>query len=188
VGSATSNFPLLPWAAYFFWGILLRELLGALPRMRPALVTAGAGLLLTLLLAWISTRTGYGGRQVFFWRLALMLLVAAVILALPESLARRLAPLGRASLWAYMLHLPIAYGWSTVPGLAWWLGRSLSAPVALVVALCVVAVTVPASLWAKRHVSPRKKRLWDWLLSRLPRAQVPDSPLFTPDADARSRT
>lgn len=187
VGSATSNFPLLPWAAYFFWGILLRELLTLLPRARPALVTLGAGLLLTLLLSWISTRTGYGNRQVFFWRLALMLLVAALVLALPDALARRMAPLGRASLWAYVLHLPIAYGWSTVPGLAWWVGRSLSAPEGLALALGVVAVTVPASLWAKAHVSPRKKRLWDWVLSRLKRAQVPASPLFNPDADARSR-
>jgi len=190
---ATSNFPLVPWVSYFFWGVLLREVIVALPRVRPALVALAAGLILTLLLTWTAEHASYGGRQVYFWRLALMFLVAGVVLAFPDALQRRLAPVGRASLWAYVLHLPVAYGWSLVhpiaiPGMSWYIGRTLSPAQGLALAALVVAGTVPAALLAKRHVSLLKARVWSWITRRGTARDYPaTSPLFTSEVDARTR-
>lgn len=189
----TSNFPLLPWVSYFFWGMLLREVIVALPRVRPAVISMLAGLAVTLLLTWISEQTGYGDRQVYFWRLSLMFLVAGVILAFPEALQRKLAPVGRASLWAYVLHLPIVYGWSLVhpiaiPGMSWYIGRSLTPAQALPLAAAMVVVMVPASLLAKRHLSPLKAKAWTWITTRrAPRDFPTPASLFSSEADARTR-
>jgi acyltransferase len=84
-----------------------------------------------------------------------------------------------------VLHLPLAYGWSTIPGLAYRVGQTLPFGRAALLALGVLAVSLPLALLAKRHVSPLKKRL----LSRAagpkpgPMGAPRASPL--PTADAR---
>jgi hypothetical protein len=64
-----------------------------------------------------------------------------------------LAPVGRASLWVYIIHLPMVYGWSTWPGLAGVWGHSLEVVPALETALGVLAVSLALALPAKRLYS-----------------------------------
>lgn len=190
----SSNFPLIPWSAYFFLGVLLRGVVVSMPRVPPAAIVGTLGLMLTLLLSWISVNQGWGWRQIFFWRLALLLLIAGAVLGLPERLARFLAPVGRASLWAYVLHLPITYGWSLfppvgIPGLSWKVGKTLAPGPALLLALGVTLLTVPLALLAKRYISPLKKRVWTLWTTRKDPEAFPASPaLFTPEVNVRPRT
>jgi acyltransferase len=59
-----------------------------------------------------------------------------------------LAPLGRASLWLYVLHLPVVYGWAGTPGLAGRVGPTLGLLPALGVGLGLLAVCFAISrLW-----------------------------------------
>ncbi|MCI0573036.1 MAG: DUF1624 domain-containing protein [Myxococcaceae bacterium] len=187
--SLPSPFPLFPWAAYFFCGVLLREALEAARKVHPAVVAVGMGL---VVMGFLYSPLGGLLRedvQQFYWRMALMFPVAGVALLLPQSVATRLAPVGRASLWAYVLHLPIAYGWSTYPGLMARVGQTLSFGQGFLLALGVLAVSVTAALWAKRHVSPLKKRLFERLFETegSPAVAPEFSPhLSRPGADAHS--
>ncbi|HLT29881.1 MAG TPA: heparan-alpha-glucosaminide N-acetyltransferase domain-containing protein [Myxococcaceae bacterium] len=195
----SSNFPLIPWSAYFFLGVLLRGVMVSLPRLRPPLIAAILGGTLALLLTWTAAQHGWGPRQIFFWRFALLLLIAAVVLALPERVANFLAPVGRASLWAYVLHLPITYGWSLMPGiglpgLSWTVGKTLAPAQGLLLALAVTSLTVPLALLGKRYVSPLKKKVWHLVTTRLvpkPRPTPADFPvtpsLFTSEVNVRTR-
>ena len=141
VGMPGSRFPLFPWASFFFAGALAAHLL-RLPRpgwpQGLALVALGAGLLaLTQRLpqdwsptsAWLVTfRVGEG------------LLVLGAINLVPQVLSRLVAPLGRTSLWIYVLHLPVVYGWAGTPGLAERVGPTLGLVSALGVGLGLLAV------------------------------------------------
>jgi acyltransferase len=134
VGAQGSQFPLFPWAGYFFAGALVAY---ALRLLRPgwpqglALAVLGGGLLgLTHLLtpdwspssAWlVAFRVGEG------------LLVLAAVSFAPVRLSGLLAPLGRLSLWVYVLHIPMVYGWAGTPGLNVRVGPTLGLGPALLV-------------------------------------------------------
>jgi acyltransferase len=75
-------------------------------------------------------------------RVGVILLVLALLTRVPVPVAARLAPLGRASLWVYAIHLPVVYGWSTVAGLAQRVGPALSFPAALAVAAGVLVASL----------------------------------------------
>jgi peptidoglycan/LPS O-acetylase OafA/YrhL len=68
-----------------------------------------------------------------------VLVLFAALAAVPAGLAARLAPLGRASLGVYAIHVPVVYGWSRHEGLATRVGPALGAGEALLVALAVLA-------------------------------------------------
>ncbi len=152
LGSPESRFPLFPWAGYFFAGAFAAH---ALKLLRPgwpqglALGLLGAGLLvLTHRLpadwsptsAWLVTyRVGQG------------LLVLGALNLLPVLLTKPLAPVGRQSLWLYVLHLPVVYGWAGTEGLAVRVGPVLGLAQALgiglaLLALCYLATRLVQSL------------------------------------------
>jgi len=119
VGMPGSRFPLFPWAGYFFAGALAAHLLRLLRPGWPqglALVALGAGLLL------LTRRLPADWSPTSAWLVAFRvgegLLVLGAVNLLPQLFSRPLAPLGRASLWLYVLHLPVVYGWAGTPGLA----------------------------------------------------------------------
>lgn len=135
-GMEGSQFTLFPWASFFFAGALAAWLLRM---MRPGwpqglvLAALGAGVLgITLKLpadwapssAWlVAFRVGQG------------LLVLAVANFAPVRLTRLLAPLGLLSLWVYLLHLPVVYGWAGTPGLSERVGPTLELGPAVLVGL-----------------------------------------------------
>jgi uncharacterized membrane protein len=137
----TSPFPLFPWAAHFMVGAVL-GLASAGGARRTAVSMAGVGGLLLAATFW----TGVAGMPVghpvlMLFRTGVILVVLAALSAVPSGLAARVAPLGRASLGVYAIHVPIVYGWSTVPGLAWRVGPSMEVGEALLAAAAVLAVS-----------------------------------------------
>lgn len=128
VADASSPFPLLPWAGYFFAGAFCALLLARVsPKQAPqalALFLAGG------LLTFVCMKVGASGLQtspaLFGYRLGQVLVLAAGAMALPMIVAGRLSLLGRSSLTVYVAHLPLVYGWSTFAGLNARWGRSLS--------------------------------------------------------------
>jgi uncharacterized membrane protein len=156
VGMPGARFPLFPWAGYFFAGALAAHLLRLVRPGWPqglALVALGAGLLLLTrrlpedwspTSAWlVAFRVGQG-----------FLVLGAVNLA-PRVLSGLLAPLGRDSLWLYVLHLPVVYGWAGTPGLSTRVGPTLELVPTLGVGLGLLAVCFAvarlASLVRGRH-------------------------------------
>jgi acyltransferase len=141
VGMPGARFPLFPWAGFFFAGALTAHLSRALRPGWPqglALGALGAGLLL------VTSRLSQDWSPTSAWLVALRvgqgLLVLGAINLLPQLLTRPLAPLGRASLWLYVLHLPVVYGWAGTAGLAGRVGPTLELPAALLVGTSLLAV------------------------------------------------
>jgi uncharacterized membrane protein len=131
----TSPFPLFPWAGHFFVGGIVGLLA---PRRARALAAAGAVLVAATF--WTGVGTMPPGHPVLFaFRTGAVLLLFAALSAVPARAAAALAPLGRASLGVYAIHLPVVYGWSTSEGLASRIGPSLGALEALGVAAAVLA-------------------------------------------------
>ncbi|WP_093525367.1 acyltransferase family protein [Stigmatella erecta] len=132
VGGAASHFPLFPWAGYFFAGALASSCLRLLRSGWPqglALTVLGLGLMgLTHLCTadWSPTSA---------WLVALRVgegfLVLAAMNFAPLWLSSALAPLGRVSLWVYVIHLPVVYGWAGTPGLSQRVGPTLGLGLAL---------------------------------------------------------
>lgn len=60
------------------------------------------------------------------YRVGQGMMVLGVVNLLPRKLSGLLAPLGRLSLWVYVLHLPIVYGWSSYAGLSSRVGPTLT--------------------------------------------------------------
>ncbi|MFP2928257.1 acyltransferase family protein, partial [Pyxidicoccus sp. 3LG] len=127
-----SRFPFFPWAGFFFAGGFCAHVLRLLRPGWPqglALLAVGAGLLgLTRMVpsdwspasAWmVAYRVGQG------------LMVLGAVNLVPWRLSGLLAPFGRMSLWIYVLHLPVVYGWADIAGLAGRVGPTLSLPVAV---------------------------------------------------------
>lgn len=134
----TSPFPLFPWVGYFFAGCLVGREVGDGSR-RAALGLAGLGVALVLATFWQGIGTAPAGQPALIaFRVGAILLLLAVLSAVPGRLAAALAPLGRLSLVVYALHLPLVYGWSTVEGLASRVGPRLDAGASLGVALMVL--------------------------------------------------
>jgi uncharacterized membrane protein len=139
----TSAFPLFPWSGYFFAGAVLGVATRGRGGARPALSAGLAGLALAAgatALAGPGVASLLAGDPLLFaFRTGVVLVVVAGLAAVPAAAAARVAPLGRASLAVYALHLPIVYGWSTQAGLAARIGPSLGAGAALGLALAVLA-------------------------------------------------
>ena len=137
----TSPFPLFPWSAHFFAGALVGLLAGDARGRRAALLGA-IGAVLAAATCWTGVGTMPPGQPVLIvFRTGAVLALFAALSAVPERLAARVAPLGRASLGVYAIHLPIVYGWSTFDGLASRLGQTLGAGQALLVAAAVLAAS-----------------------------------------------
>jgi acyltransferase len=60
----------------------------------------------------------------------------------PAAAAAKLAPLGRASLGVYAIHVPGVYGWSAFAGLAQRVGPTLPVGAALGLAVAVLAASL----------------------------------------------
>jgi uncharacterized membrane protein len=122
----TSPFPLFPWAAYFFVGAIVALLAPTDARARArALGATGAALVLATFWTGVGVMPMENPILVLF-RVGGVLCLLAALSRVPSALAARLAPLGRASLWVYALHVPVVYGWSTHEGLAARVGPTLS--------------------------------------------------------------
>jgi peptidoglycan/LPS O-acetylase OafA/YrhL len=141
VGMPGSRFPLFPWAGFFFAGALAAHLLRLLKPGWPqglALLALGGGLML------LTQRLPADWSPTSAWMVAFRvgqgLLVLGAVNLLPQMFSRPLAPLGRASLWLYVLHLPVVYGWAGTAGLAGRVGPTLGLLPALGVGLGLLAV------------------------------------------------
>jgi uncharacterized membrane protein len=133
----SSPFPLFPWAAYFFVGSIVGLLVGrGERRWRLALVIVGG----TMVLATYRHGVGLlppGHPVLFVFRVGVVLGAFAALSAVPARIAAAAAPIGRASLGVYAIHVAIVYGWSTREGLAQKVGASLTVGPALLVAAAV---------------------------------------------------
>jgi hypothetical protein len=141
----TSPFPLVPWAAYFLAGSLVG--LSVEDGSRRAVAgMAWLGAALIAATAWQEVGTAPpGAPSLIAFRIGVILVLLALLSRIPGALAARAAPLGRLSLAIYALHVPVVYGWSTVPGLAWRIGPRLGAAEAVGVALLVLAASATAA-------------------------------------------
>ncbi|MFZ5467820.1 MAG: acyltransferase family protein, partial [Myxococcota bacterium] len=145
LGGGDAPFPLFHWAGYFFIGAFLGVTLSHWERARVRGVIALLALAALAMLAAGPTpaaQMALASWTKFVWRLGGTLILLALAMALPERWARALAPVGRASLWVYVIHLPIVYGWALWPGLSTLVGPTLSPSVAVATALGVTAVSV----------------------------------------------
>lgn len=141
----TSPFPLFPWSAYFLAGCLVGLALEAAPA-RAAGGMAALGTALVAATFWQGVGTAPPAQPALIaFRIGLILLLLAALSRVPAGVGRAVAPLGRHSLAIYALHVPVVYGWSTIPGLAWRVGPRLDAWRALGVALLVLAAAVAAA-------------------------------------------
>jgi acyltransferase len=144
----TSPFPLIPWAAYLFAGAIV-GLLGAATG-RTAVALGGAGAVAVLASSWASAGgVSSSAPGLVALRIGVVLLLFAALFAVPARVAAALAPLGRASLGVYAIHVAMVYGWSTHEGLAQRVGPVLQLREALAVAIAVLA----ASLLAHHAIS-----------------------------------
>jgi uncharacterized membrane protein len=136
----TSPFPLFPWAAYFFAGAVIGLVSRGSGRRRAlGLALAGAVLLAPTWWAGTADLPACDPRLIAF-RIGAVLLLLAALSLVPAAAAARLAPLGRASLGVYAIHVAVVYGWSTHDGLATRLGPTRSfAEAAILAGLVLVA-------------------------------------------------
>jgi len=172
----TSPFPLVPWTGYFFTGALIGLAVGDGSRRAARLMALlGAGLVGAT--CWQGVGTAPPGEPALIaFRIGVILLLLAGLSGVPAAWAARVAPLGRLSLWVYVLHVPLVYGWSTVPGLAWRVGPVLGGGAAAAAALGVLAASVVASALlsaAWGAASAPASRLAARLFRRLRRAAPP---------------
>jgi uncharacterized membrane protein len=149
----TSTFPLFPWTAYFFAGALV-GLLGPAGAGRRAAALAAAGGALVLGTAWAGVGTMPPGHPILFaFRAGAVLLLFAALSAVPARAAAWAAPLGRASLGVYAIHVAVVYGWSTHEGLSVRIGPTLEVGPALAIAALVLAASVAATVAVRVAVS-----------------------------------
>jgi hypothetical protein len=149
----TSPFPLFPWAAYFLAGALVGLLAPSAPGARAARLAAVGG---TLVLAtcWTGVGTMPSAHPALIaYRIGAVLLALAALSAVPAAAAAWLAPLGRASLGVYAVHVAVVYGWSTHQGLASRIGPALEAGPALAISALVLAASVAATAAATMTLS-----------------------------------
>ncbi len=159
LGSEGSHFPLFPWAGFFFAGALAAQLFRLLRPGWPqglALVVLGAGVIGVT--QQISPDWSPTSPWLVAFRVGEGLLVLGVVSFAPVVLSRRLAPLGRLSLWVYVLHLPVVYGWADIPGLASRVGPTLEFGPALLVGVGLLG----ASYFAARIGRALRRLIRPW--------------------------
>jgi uncharacterized membrane protein len=162
----TSPFPLFPWAAYFFAGAVL-ALLGGEAGRPPARWLAFTGALLVVATAGTGVGTmPSGDPRLVLFRIGAVLLVIAALSAIPGTLASAAAPIGRASLGVYAIHVPIVYGWSTLDGLAARIGPTQPFGRAALVGAIVLAasLTLERAVQRTRAAASAAGR-WTWARS-----------------------
>ncbi len=141
----TSPFPLFPWSGYFLAGAAL-GLLGDHRDRRFALALGLGGALLVAAASWSGVEGVPGGDpRLFALRMGASLLLLASLRMAPPAMARLARPIARVSLAAYLIHLPLVYGWSTHQGLQQRIGPQLPLGAALELALAVLLATLVAS-------------------------------------------
>lgn len=157
-----SLFPLLPWSGFVFWGTGIG--LAVLPTLRDGQVQSAALRLLgrALFVLAAAALAGLGTvlvpaaqlrPEAAFARLALVLLLAALVVAVLEGrwvLPRLLRRLASETLFLYVSHVVVLY--AGVVGMAHVLGRSLSLPSALLVALLLLVWCSAGALAYRRVV------------------------------------
>jgi Acyltransferase family len=153
-----ARFPLFPWAGFFFAGALAAHLLRLLRPGWPqglALLALGAGLL--LLTRRLPADWSPSSAWLVAYRVGQGLLVLGAVNLVPQVLSGLLAPLGRASLWLYVLHLPVVYGWADITGLAGRVGPVLSLGQALGVGVALLMACYLATVlgrWVMKQARP----------------------------------
>lgn len=171
----TSPFPVFPWAAYFFVGGLLGILAGA-GGERSAATMAVVGAALVAGTIWTGVEEMPMGHPLLFtFRTGVVLLALAALSAIPAQAAARVAPVGRASLGVYAIHVPIVYGWSTLTGLTVRVGPHLGLGRALLVACAVLAASFALHLaiqQARRSAAAGARWVWERALAGRPAGQV----------------
>jgi acyltransferase len=169
VGMPGSRFPLFPWAGFFFAGALVAHLLRALRAGWPqglALVAFGAAL---MLLTWrLPSDWSPTSAWLVAWRVGQGLLVLGAVNLVPQVLSRLLAPLGRSSLWIYVLHLPVVYGWAGTAGLAGRVGPTLGLLPTLGVGLALLAVCYAIARLGKLVRGERPSNATTWRARPVP--------------------
>jgi uncharacterized membrane protein len=120
-------FPLFPWCAFLFAGVIVGDLVDAVRRAPERLTLLHTGLAIGggagVLLGWFasfqpsiyeSARFWHDSPTFFFIRLGLVVLLVPVVwvveLALPAAALQPLITLGRSSLFAYWIHIEMVYG------------------------------------------------------------------------------
>jgi uncharacterized membrane protein len=160
----SSPFPLFPWSAYFLAGAVLGLAAGDASARRAAwMAAAGAAAVAATIWTGVGTMPPGDPRLVVF-RIGAVLLVLAALSRVPAALAARAAPLGRASLAVYAIHVPLVYGWSTLDGLAARVGPTLTVGRGLALAAGVLAASVAlaaAVRAARGELAALARRLWE---------------------------
>lgn len=140
MGATGSPFPFFPWGGFFFAGALAAHLLRLLRPGWPQ------GLMLTLLGLGLLGLTGQltadwtaTSAWLVAYRVGQGCLVLAAMNFAPLWLSRLFVPMGRLSLWVYVLHLPLVYGWAGTPGLVERVGPTLELGPALLVGTGLLA-------------------------------------------------
>jgi acyltransferase len=155
----SSPFPLLPWIAYFLAGCVLGVAVGDCGRRAPAW-TAAAGATLVAATAWTGVgEMPPGDPRLVAFRVGAVLVVLAALSAVPARWAARAAPLGRASLGVYGVHVAFVYGWSTWEGLATRIGPTLSLGRAALAAAVVLGASVVAERALRVAIASAR---WAW--------------------------
>ena len=159
LGSATTKFPLFPWAGYFFAGALAAHLMRQLlPGWPQSLAIGATGAALLALSYMITPNWEPNSAWVVLHRVGQGLLMLGFLCMMPRKVSRVLSPLGRNSLWVYVLHIPVVYGWAGIAGLAGRVGPTLSMPAALSVGVGLLL----ASYVITRAVQGVKRRLFSF--------------------------
>jgi uncharacterized membrane protein len=140
----SSPFPIFPWMAYFAVGAAVGLTVRSAD-LRTGLRLAGLGALLVGATCWTGVGTMPAAHPVLVvYRSGAFLLLLGLLFLVPAAAAARAAPLGRASLGVYAVHVPLVYGWSTHPGLAATIGQTLGVGQGLLVATGVLALALAA--------------------------------------------
>lgn len=152
----TSPFPLFPWLAYFFAGGLVglatlgegdARAAGGGARARGGLALVGVGGALVAATCWTGVGSMPPGQPLLvLFRVGVVLVLLGALSAAPARLAAAVAPLGRASLGVYAIHVPIVYGWSTRPGLVQRVGPTLGLAEGLAAGALVLAASLALHL------------------------------------------
>lgn len=156
-GGGVSPFSFFPWAGFFFVGAFVGLVMQRLSTLGQKVLFLSVTAVLAMALTGRAPVALMAPTSplLFSWRLGVPLLILAAAMMVPPSLALRVAPVGRASLWVYVIHLPITYGWAYWRGLDTRIGHTLEPLPALGVALGVACFSVVVAL-----LGQRAKRAW----------------------------